>query len=64
MEFNLADLFESVVDVVPEQPAIIADDRRLTYAGLDGRANRLAHHLVSAGVGPARPHRPAACQRE
>ena len=52
MEFNLADLFESVVDVVPEQPAIIADDRRLTYAELDGRANRLAHHLASAGVGP------------
>ncbi len=51
MEFNLADLFESVVDVVPEQPAIIADDRRLTYAELDGRANRLAHHLASAGVG-------------
>jgi len=52
MEFNLADLFESVVDVVPEQPAIIADDRRLTYAELDGRANRLAHHLAGAGVGP------------
>jgi len=52
MEFNLADLFESVVDVVPEQPAIIADDRRLTYAELDGRANRLAHHLAGAGIGP------------
>ncbi len=52
MEFNLADLFESVVDVVPEQPAIIAGDRRLTYAELDGRANRLAHHLANAGVGP------------
>jgi acyl-CoA synthetase (AMP-forming)/AMP-acid ligase II len=52
MEFNLADLFESVVDVVPEQPAVIADARRLTYAELDGRANRLAHHLASAGVDP------------
>lgn len=52
MEFNLADLFESVVDVVPEQLAIIADGRRLTYAELDGRANRLAHHLAGAGVGP------------
>ncbi len=51
MEFNLADLFESVVDVIPEQLAIIADDRRLTYAELDGRANRLAHHLAGAGVG-------------
>ena len=52
MEFNLADLFESVVDVVPEQPAIVADDRRLSYVELDGRANRLAHHLAMSGVGP------------
>ncbi len=52
MEFNLADLFESVVGVIPEQPAIVADDRRLTYAELDGRANRLAHHLAGVGVGP------------
>src|ERR1039458_8233297 len=44
MDFNLADLFESVVDVVPDQPALVADDRRLTYVALDRRANRLAHH--------------------
>jgi len=52
MEFNLADLFESVVDVVADQPAIVSDNRRLTYAELDGRANRLAHHLLGAGVMP------------
>jgi acyl-CoA synthetase (AMP-forming)/AMP-acid ligase II len=52
MEFNLADLFESVVNVIREQPAIAADDRRLTYGELDGRANRLAQHLASAGVRP------------
>jgi 3-oxocholest-4-en-26-oate---CoA ligase len=52
MEFNLADLFESVADAVPEQSAIVADDRRLDYATLDGRANRLAHHLAGAGIGP------------
>ena len=51
MDFNLADLFESVVDVVPDQPALVADDRRLTYVALDRRANRLAHHLAAAGVG-------------
>jgi acyl-CoA synthetase (AMP-forming)/AMP-acid ligase II len=52
VEFNLADLFESVADAVPEQLAIVADDRRLDYGALDGRANRLAHHLADAGVGP------------
>ncbi|MGO9344520.1 MAG: acyl-CoA synthetase [Acidimicrobiales bacterium] len=52
MEFNLADLFESVVNVIPHQPAIVAHDRRLTYVELDNRANRLANHLAEVGVGP------------
>jgi len=52
VEFNLADLFESVVDVIADSPAIVADSRRLTYAELDDRANRLAHHLARAGIGP------------
>ncbi|HEY4025304.1 MAG TPA: acyl-CoA synthetase [Candidatus Dormibacteraeota bacterium] len=50
--FNLADLFESVVDVVPDRLALVCGDRRLTYAELDARANRLAHHLLAQGVGP------------
>ena len=52
MEFNLADIFESVVDVVPDREALVCGDRRLTYAELDVRANRLAHHLESVGVSP------------
>ncbi|MGO8870080.1 MAG: acyl-CoA synthetase [Acidimicrobiales bacterium] len=52
MEFNLADLFESVVDVIADSTAMVAGPRRLTYAELDNRANRLAHHLAGAGVGP------------
>lgn len=52
MEYNLADLFESVVDVVPEREALVCGDRRLTFAELEDRANRLAHHLAGAGVGP------------
>jgi acyl-CoA synthetase (AMP-forming)/AMP-acid ligase II len=43
--FNLADLFESVVDTVPDRTALIAGDSRLTYRQLEARANRLAHHL-------------------
>jgi acyl-CoA synthetase (AMP-forming)/AMP-acid ligase II len=50
--FNLADLFELVADSVPDRVAVVAGDRRLTYAQLDERANRLAHVLAAAGVGP------------
>jgi acyl-CoA synthetase (AMP-forming)/AMP-acid ligase II len=52
MEFNLADLWEKVVDTVPDREAIISGDRRLTYVAADERANRLAHFLESRGVGP------------
>ncbi|HWL66445.1 MAG TPA: acyl-CoA synthetase [Actinomycetota bacterium] len=50
MEFNFADLFESVVDAVPDREALVCGDRRLTYEQLDERATRLAHHLAGVGV--------------
>lgn len=59
MEYNLADLFESVVDVVPDREALVYIDhpgtgaeRRLTYAELDAAANRVAHHLIDVGLRP------------
>ncbi|MFD7858097.1 acyl-CoA synthetase [Streptomyces microflavus] len=59
MEYNLADLFESVVDVVPDREALLYVDhpgtgaeRRLTYAQLDAAANRIAHHFADAGLRP------------
>ncbi|MFE9438317.1 acyl-CoA synthetase [Streptomyces sp. NPDC006602] len=59
MEYNLADLFESVVDVVPDREALVYIDhpgtgaeRRLTYAELDAAANRVGHHLLDSGVRP------------
>ncbi|WP_019884005.1 acyl-CoA synthetase [Streptomyces purpureus] len=59
MEYNLADLFESVVDAVPGREALVYLDhpgtgaeRRLTYAALDVAANRLAHHLTDSGIRP------------
>lgn len=51
MEFNIADLFESLADRIPDSPALVSGDRRLTYAELDQRANRLASFLASRGVG-------------
>ena len=49
--FNLSELFERVADAVPERTALVAHDRRVTYAELEERSNRLAHHLASAGIG-------------
>src|SRR5207253_1597086 len=48
--FNLCDLCELVADAIPEHEAMVAGGRRLTYRELDERANRLAHHLLAAGV--------------
>ena len=50
--FNLADLYELVADTVPDDLALVADDRRLSYRQLDERADRLAHVLAGRGVGP------------
>ena len=52
MQRNLADIFEIVADAVPEREALVAGDRRLTFAALDERANRLAAVLAAAGIGP------------
>lgn len=51
MDFNLADLFEGVVDAVPDREALYAEGRRLSFRELDERANRLAHHFISVGIG-------------
>jgi fatty-acyl-CoA synthase len=50
-QFNLADLFEVVVDTVPGRLAVVAGPDRLTYRQLDERANRFAHYLSHQGVG-------------
>lgn len=52
MSLNLADLFEAAADAVPDRAAIVCGDVRRTYGELDAAANRLAHHLIGAGVGP------------
>lgn len=50
VEFNIADLFESLVEAIPHNEALVTGDRRLTFAELDGRANRLASFMKRRGV--------------
>ncbi len=52
MEFNLADLFENAVDHFGAEECLVAGGERRSYAEMEARANRLAHHLAARGVGP------------
>jgi len=47
---NIADLAEHAIDAVPDRVALICGDEQITYAGLEEKANRLAHYLISRGV--------------
>ncbi|WP_410582811.1 amino acid adenylation domain-containing protein [Amycolatopsis sp. lyj-108] len=47
-------LFEATAAVLPDRPAVAMDTTTLTYAELNGEANRLARRLVAHGIGPER----------
>ena len=51
---TLPELFAGQVGRTPLATAVTCGSRRLTYAELDTRANRLAHRLVELGAGPER----------
>ncbi|MGC9441182.1 amino acid adenylation domain-containing protein [Streptomyces sp. WG5] len=53
-EALLPRLFERQAARSPRAEALREGDRALTYAELNARANRLAHHLIAAGAGPER----------
>jgi non-ribosomal peptide synthetase-like protein len=48
----LADLLEASARRAPDQLALIAGDRRLTYRELDGQASLAASRLIDAGIRP------------
>ena len=49
---TVAQLFEEAVSASPGSVALVFGNEQLTYAELNARANRLAHRLRAAGVGP------------
>ncbi|MGA4249875.1 non-ribosomal peptide synthetase, partial [Ralstonia nicotianae] len=51
-ELSIPALFEQQVARDPEAIAVTFGETRLSYAALNARANRLAHHLLALGVQP------------
>ncbi|WP_447034615.1 non-ribosomal peptide synthase/polyketide synthase [Streptomyces sp. DSM 118878] len=49
---TLPALFEARASAGPHAPAVVSGTRVVTYAELNGRANRLARLLIARGVGP------------
>jgi non-ribosomal peptide synthetase component F len=45
-------LFEEQVERSPDAIAVVFEEEQLTYRDLNQRANRIAHHLRTLGVGP------------
>ncbi|RVW09066.1 non-ribosomal peptide synthetase [Prescottella agglutinans] len=52
VEQTLPDLVARRAARTPDRVAVVSDNRRLTYAELASRANRLARQLIASGVGP------------
>jgi non-ribosomal peptide synthetase component F len=49
---TIVHLFESQAAQAPDAIALVFEGTQLTYAELNAKANRLAHYLRDAGVGP------------
>jgi natural product biosynthesis luciferase-like monooxygenase protein/amino acid adenylation domain-containing protein len=49
---SFSELFEQQAEKTPDGIAVVADGRSLTYEALNDRANGLAQHLRSRGIGP------------
>ncbi|MFH5230221.1 amino acid adenylation domain-containing protein, partial [Antrihabitans spumae] len=51
-DVTLVSLFDDQVVRTPDAVAVVFENETLTYVDLDERANKIARHLISLGVGP------------
>lgn len=51
-DLTFATMWEAMADIVPDLPAVIAGERRFTWAQYDDRAARFAAAISAAGLGP------------
>src|SRR5579871_1022001 len=54
-EVCIHQLFETAARTYPNALALVVEDQQLTFQQLNTRANQLAHHLKTLGVGPDVP---------
>lgn len=52
MNETIMHIFEDQVLKTPNNIAVVCDDKTLTYAELNAKANSLAHYLISFGIKP------------
>ena len=48
--WNFADVWETVAQQIPDGPALVHGDRRISWADFDRRANGIARTLLDAGA--------------
>src|SRR3954449_9612991 len=52
MRSHFGGIWESVADAVPDQPAVVQGERRVTWRDYEQRAARLAQAFMDARLGP------------
>ena len=51
---TIVDLFQVQVESRPDHVAVVFEDEEISYRALNTKANRLAHYLMTMGVGAER----------